>query len=181
MRKSYLYAATVAASLVGGGLQGNRVEAADHSASCDGHAATHCGCQQDSPCRGPGHQGLLHGGIGIHGDHVHLHRLYDGADLHYNCGCNGSYKFPVPPLYTYHWPGLYSQQLMTDYQSPWRFPPLRPYAEEPDPVRSSTARSPAPLRSISTATSAAHASPESSTTDQRGKPMSQRVRELYRY
>ncbi len=48
-----------------------------------------------------------------------------------NCNCNGSYKFPVPPLYTYHWPGRYSQQLMTDYHSPWRFPPLRPYVDEP--------------------------------------------------
>src|SRR5581483_7394758 len=48
-----------------------------------------------------------------------------------NCNCNGSYKFPVPPLYTYQWPGRYSQQLMTDYQSPWRFPPLRPYVDEP--------------------------------------------------
>jgi hypothetical protein len=47
-----------------------------------------------------------------------------------NCSCNGSYKFPVPPLYTYHWPGMYSQQLMTDYQSPWRFPPLKPYTDE---------------------------------------------------
>jgi hypothetical protein len=49
----------------------------------------------------------------------------------YNCDCNGSYKFPVPPLYTYHWPGMYSQQLMTDYHSPWRFPPLKPYVDEP--------------------------------------------------
>ncbi|MCG8587509.1 MAG: hypothetical protein MI757_22610 [Pirellulales bacterium] len=49
----------------------------------------------------------------------------------FNCGCNGSYKFPVPPLSTYHWPGMYSIQLMTDYHSPWRFPPLRPYTDEP--------------------------------------------------
>jgi hypothetical protein len=49
----------------------------------------------------------------------------------FNCNCNGSYKFPVPPLSTYHWPGMYSIQLMTDYQSPWRFPPLRPYTDEP--------------------------------------------------
>ncbi len=48
----------------------------------------------------------------------------------FNCGCNGSYKFPVPPLYTYHWPGLYSHRLMTDYHSPWRFPGLRPYKDE---------------------------------------------------
>ncbi|MGE0536990.1 MAG: hypothetical protein AB7O68_18605 [Pirellulales bacterium] len=47
-----------------------------------------------------------------------------------NCNCNGSYKFPVPPLYTYHWPGLYSAELMTDYHSPWRFPPLKRYTPE---------------------------------------------------
>lgn len=47
-----------------------------------------------------------------------------------NCSCNGSYKFPVPPLYTNHWPGLYSAELMTDYHSPWRFPPLKPYTDE---------------------------------------------------
>ena len=42
----------------------------------------------------------------------------------------------MPPLYTYHWPGLYSQQLMTDYHSPWRFPAIKPYADEnlPEPV-----------------------------------------------
>lgn len=48
-----------------------------------------------------------------------------------SCSCNGSYKFPVPPLYTYHWPGLYQLERMTDYHSPWRFPPLKPYAPEP--------------------------------------------------
>ncbi len=40
------------------------------------------------------------------------------------CNCHGSYKFPVPPQYTYHWPGMYSQQWMTEYNSPYRFPPL---------------------------------------------------------
>ena len=47
-----------------------------------------------------------------------------------NCSCNGSYKFPVPPLSSYHWPGMYQHQLMTDYHSPWRFPPLKPYTDE---------------------------------------------------
>jgi hypothetical protein len=55
---------------------------------------------------------------------------YEGLDAYFNCGCNGSYKFPVPPLYTYHWPGMYQQHLMTDYHSPWRFPPLKPYVDE---------------------------------------------------
>lgn len=54
----------------------------------------------------------------------------EGKDLNYNCGCQGSYKFPVPPLYTYHWPGMYSQRLMTDYHSPWRFPPIKPFMDE---------------------------------------------------
>jgi hypothetical protein len=55
----------------------------------------------------------------------------ENREANFNCNCNGSYKFPVPPLSTYHWPGMYSIQLMTDYHSPWRFPPLRPYTEEP--------------------------------------------------
>ncbi len=47
----------------------------------------------------------------------------------FNCCCSGSYKFPVPPQYTYHWPGMYSAGRMTDYRSPWRFPGLRSYDE----------------------------------------------------
>lgn len=43
----------------------------------------------------------------------------------FNCACRGSYKFPVPPQYTYHWPGLYSQQAITSYQSPYRYPLLK--------------------------------------------------------
>lgn len=64
-----------------------------------------------------------------------------------SCNCNGSYKFPVPPLYTYHWPGLYAQRLMTDYHSPWRFPAISPYAdEEPGDELSST---PTQVRQVS--------------------------------
>jgi len=59
---------------------------------------------------------------------------FEGLEAHFSCGCNGSYKFPVPPLYTYHWPGMYSAQLMTEYHSPWRFPPLKPYTDEVPPV-----------------------------------------------
>jgi hypothetical protein len=44
----------------------------------------------------------------------------------FNCQCRGSYKFPVPPQYTYHWPGMYAQQTMTEHNSPYRFPPLNP-------------------------------------------------------
>ena len=89
-----------------------------------------CQCEQDycdscDPC----------GGQGVFGGHGHgHHKYYEGRSAHFNCGCNGSYKFPVPPLYTYHWPGMWSHQLMTDYHSPWRFPPLKPYVDEPLPV-----------------------------------------------
>ena len=58
----------------------------------------------------------------------------DGLDRFANCGCNGSYNYPVPPLYTYHWPGMYKQVRMTDYHSPWRFPPLKRYEDEPLPT-----------------------------------------------
>src|SRR5688500_7687779 len=55
----------------------------------------------------------------------------DGLHPSFNCGSTGSYKFPVPPQYTYFWPGsVYSLELMTNYHSPWRFPPLKPYTEE---------------------------------------------------
>jgi hypothetical protein len=32
----------------------------------------------------------------------------------------------VPPLYTYFWPGIYSQQTITGCMSPYRFAPLAP-------------------------------------------------------
>jgi hypothetical protein len=74
-------------------------------------------CGNRCGCRLFGH----HGG---HGNRI------DGLDRSFNCGCGGSYNYPVPPLYTYHWPGMYKQRLMTDYRSPWRFPPLKPYVDE---------------------------------------------------
>ncbi len=84
------------------------------------------GCS--SGCSNCGDSGCGQGGCGKCG--CFLSRGYEGLDRHFNCGCNGSYKFPVPPLYTYHWSGMYSQQLMTDYHSPWRFPPIKPYSDE---------------------------------------------------
>jgi hypothetical protein len=48
----------------------------------------------------------------------------DGA-----CACHGSYKYPVPSQYSYFWPGIYSQQTMTQYVSPWRYPDLNPIPE----------------------------------------------------
>ena len=47
-----------------------------------------------------------------------------------NCACQGSYKYPVPPQSTYFWPGIYSQQTMTQYISPWRYPGLKPIPEK---------------------------------------------------
>jgi len=55
---------------------------------------------------------------------------YLASMAQFNCTCRGSYKFPVPPQYTYHWPGMYSQRTMTEYNSPWRFPPLEIPADE---------------------------------------------------
>lgn len=52
-----------------------------------------------------------------------------GEDSLFNCACKGSYHYPVPPLNTSHWIGLYSQHLPTDYRSLWRFPPIKPYRE----------------------------------------------------
>ena len=56
--------------------------------------------------------------------------MIEGLDPHFNCECNGSYNFPVPPLYTYMWPGMYKHQLMSDYDNPWRFPPIKAYTDE---------------------------------------------------
>lgn len=48
-----------------------------------------------------------------------------GAYGAFNCSCSGSYNYPVPPLYTYHWPGMYKQGTMVEYRSPYRYPMLR--------------------------------------------------------
>ena len=85
-------------------------------------------------------------GCGLFGRRCRGTGEIDGLDAHFNCGCNGSYNYPVPPLYTYHWPGMYKQQLVTDYRSPWRFPPLKPYVDEL-PVQSASWNIPA-LRPI---------------------------------
>lgn len=74
------------------------------------------------------------------GHHLHKYRRIEGRDPSYNCGCNGSYKYPVPPLSTYHWPGMYSHVRMTDYHSPWRFPPIRPYTDDPTDEAPKTSR-----------------------------------------
>ena len=58
------------------------------------------------------------------------HQEYLLSIGYFNCKCRGSYKFPVPPQYTYHWPGMYSQPNMSMYNSPWRFPALEIPADE---------------------------------------------------
>lgn len=79
-----------------------------------------------------------------------LNRRYDGLDLRFNCGCQGSYNYPVPPQFTYHWPGsTYKQVLMTDYHSPWRFPPIKPYTDEVLLPRGAELEPPATLRPVS--------------------------------
>jgi hypothetical protein len=80
----------------------------------------------------------------------HGHQPYiEGRELGFNCGCNGSYNYPVPPLYTYHWPGMYKQVRMTDYHSPWRFPPLKPYVDEQPIVEVGVANAPSRVRQVS--------------------------------
>lgn len=86
----------------------------------EGYDESESGCDGDS-------EGCGRKGHGKHGCNRNANRWF-------NCNCNGSYKFPVPPLYTYHWPGLYSMKRMTDYHSPWRFPAIKPYEDE-TPVR----------------------------------------------
>ncbi|WP_254509417.1 hypothetical protein [Anatilimnocola floriformis] len=71
------------------------------------------------------------GGCGPHGCRLHHHQKYiEGKDRGFNCSCQGSYNYPVPPLYTYHWPGMYKAERMTDYHSPFRFPPIKPFQDE---------------------------------------------------
>jgi hypothetical protein len=79
--------------------------------------------------------GGQYGGCDAHGCQLHGNRHhYEGRDRFFNCGCNGSYNYPVPPLYTYHWPGMYKAVRMTDYHSPWRFPPIKPFTEDVIPA-----------------------------------------------
>lgn len=116
--------------------------------SCQANPA--CGCNAAGPAGGHchgcgrsacGNNGCDECGNGCHGGHCGCglfgHKCgssIEGLDRFANCGCNGSYNYPVPPLYTYHWPGMYKQVRMTDYHSPWRFPPLKKYEDEPLPT-----------------------------------------------
>lgn len=60
------------------------------------------------------------------------HSKYAAAQACFNCACQGSYKFPVPPQSTYFWPGMYSQKTAVDYNMPYRYPMLElPRWDEP--------------------------------------------------
>ena len=100
----------------------------------------------------------------------------------FNCCRGGSYKFPVPPQYTYHWPGIYSQQSMTRYASPFRFPPLeqpkpRPAVLKGEAVAGLVAE-PAPIRL--TATGPVRTKVGTSRPPTRPEPMSSRIKRKYR-
>ncbi|NQT41044.1 MAG: hypothetical protein HQ581_26365 [Planctomycetes bacterium] len=122
---------------------------------CDGCGAADCGgsacdtaggcsdglvCVTDAePCRGCGQ-------CSARCRRTHCNRLrwqHLQATGQFNCQCRGSYKFPVLPQYTYHWPGMYSQRTMTEYVSPYRFPPLTPPEEvflSPPPTQPAAAK-----------------------------------------
>ncbi len=112
------------------------------SHECGSHCqtATRCGACRRAAC-----------------PHCGRHRRVAAA-ANFNCCCQGSYKFPVPRQYTYHWPGMYSQQQMTAYSSPYRFPPLElpPGYAAPQP-RGRHLASDSPIRQISTVTPSAQA------------------------
>lgn len=112
-------------------------------------AATCRTCRQPAcVCRAKAHLACLHCG-----------RRRIAAAANFNCSCQGSYKFPVPRQYTYHWPGMYSQQQMTAYSSPYRFPPLElPPGFGPAQPRGGQLASDSLIRPTSAVTPAAPAS-----------------------
>ena len=107
----------------------------------------HENCQHRSTCHGGGLQERIRGKIRTILSPANPSRWHtpsdNGAGTWFNCRCNGSYKFPVPPLSTYHWPVNCSNQSMTDYNSPWRFPDIRPFAENQGAL---TYHSPSPTK-----------------------------------
>lgn len=51
--------------------------------------------------------------------------MMPGIEAGFNCCCQGSYNFPAPPQSKYHWPGMYKDANITDYQNSWIRPHLR--------------------------------------------------------
>jgi hypothetical protein len=124
-------ASILAALMVAGLLANGKSIFAGEGCGVDS-GACNCGSENGDPCAcGRWGCGLLGHKCGC---------PIEGLDRWANCGCNGSYNYPVPPLYTYHWPGMYKQARMTDYHSPWRFPPLKRYEDEPLPTIQAPAR-----------------------------------------
>jgi len=136
MRKVYGFAGTLAIFALGAGLIISRTAAAEqtgHVTISEGEPAND---QQPAlepvPYLPPDDYCYT---TARHRRNCYARMLDKWADAgNFNCSCRGSYKFPVPPQYTYHWPGMYSQQAMTQYNSPYRFPPLgQPPPEEAKP------------------------------------------------
>jgi hypothetical protein len=112
--------------------------------------------------------------------HECKYKAYIASFGYFNCACRGSYKFPVPPQYTYHWPGMYSQQCMTEYTSPYRFPPL----ELPSfiPQESGPATVQPIVRNTSTGSAAVNPAtivPLTARRSSRPTPMSARLKQKY--
>ena len=128
MRTSFLMAALVASLSFAGSALADELSSGTMLSDYTLGNTSMGGCNS---CGGGQRCGHLGHKLHRNGCGHHRGPRYEGRDPGFNCGCQGSYKFPVPPQYTYFWPGsVYSQQLMTNYHSPWRFPPLKPYTDE---------------------------------------------------
>jgi len=126
-----LFAALIVTGTLSTTLSAGEQSSGSSCSSCSGSDNFFAGCKTGF-WRKIWHGGVLCGACntGFWREH---RRIGGYAVDHANCACNGSYKHPVPPLSTYHWPGMYSHQLMTNYHSPHRFPPLKPYEDELSP------------------------------------------------
>jgi hypothetical protein len=112
------------------------------------------------------------------------HQAYIASFGYFNCACRGSYKFPVPPQYTYHWPGMYSQQCMTEYTSPYRFPPLElpsfiPQESGPATVKPIVLNTSTGLTAVNPGVNPAKTVPLTAQRSSRPMPMSARIKQKY--
>jgi hypothetical protein len=138
-----------------------------------------CGCCATADCCGECAAGRCRIGCGRCRCGRHAARIAAIGEA--NCACRGSYKFPVPLQYTYHWPGMYSMQRMTDYLSPYRFPPLE-LPRSPLPLRDDQARAGSPVKQTGVlfdAPSAPADTSESRPTSTRPEPLSARLKARY--
>lgn len=109
------------------------------------------------------------------------HAAYIASIGEANCACRGSYKFPVPLQYTYHWPGMYSMQRMTEYLSPYRYPPLEP-PRSASPPREDEARRRSPVKQTAAEVDAASppgAAEQPGAARTRPEPLSARLKARY--